>query len=95
VSYLAPTYDFFNYYFTLIMAPMFFFSGIFFPLAPLGRGVEYLAWAFPLSHQVNISRALFHGRFSMSLWGDLVWIGAFGTLSMWLVMNRLPRRYMT
>jgi lipooligosaccharide transport system permease protein len=40
---------------------MFFFSGIFFPVGRLGPWVERLAWAFPLTHLVTISRSLLSG----------------------------------
>lgn len=61
VTSIASGYDSFNYYFTLFIAPMFFFSGIFFPVRKLGPWVERLAWAFPLTHLVTISRSLLSG----------------------------------
>ncbi|NOY63110.1 MAG: ABC transporter permease, partial [Gammaproteobacteria bacterium] len=32
VSTFAPSYDFFNYYFTLVVTPMFILGGVFFPI---------------------------------------------------------------
>jgi len=61
VTSLAGGYDSFNYYFTLFIGPMFFFSGIFFPVHNLGPWVERLALAFPLTHLVRISRSLLAG----------------------------------
>lgn len=62
VTALARGYDFFNYYFTLFISPMFFFSGIFFPVERLGPGVALVAEVFPLTHLVALSRSLFAGR---------------------------------
>src|SRR3989337_3444774 len=53
---LCPSYDFFNYFFTLILAPMFFFSGIFFPLSNFPAWVKIVSNLMPLTHAVNISR---------------------------------------
>jgi lipooligosaccharide transport system permease protein len=61
VTSLARGYDSFNYYFTLFIAPMFFFSGIFFPVARLGSIMEGLSLLFPLTHFVRLSRALLTG----------------------------------
>ena len=58
VTAVARGYDSFNYYFTLFLAPMFFFSGIFFPLRKLGPVVEGIGQAFPLTHLVRIARSL-------------------------------------
>ncbi len=61
VTSVAGGYDSFNYYFTFFIGPMFFFSGIFFPVKNLGPWVERLSWAFPLTHLVGISRSLLAG----------------------------------
>ena len=53
---LSPSYDFFNYFFTLILTPMFFFSGIFFPLSNFPAWVKIVSNLMPLTHAVNISR---------------------------------------
>jgi lipooligosaccharide transport system permease protein len=61
VTSFARSYDSFNYYFTLFIAPMFFFSGIFFPVERLGPVVEKLSLLFPLTHFVRLARALLTG----------------------------------
>jgi lipooligosaccharide transport system permease protein len=45
---LAPSIYSFNYYFTLFMTPMFFFSGVFFPLDSFPPLVQHLSWIAPL-----------------------------------------------
>jgi lipooligosaccharide transport system permease protein len=55
---VIPVIDYFTYYWTLFMTPMFLFSGIFFPLDRLPEWVQWLAWIMPLHHAVNLLRAL-------------------------------------
>jgi lipooligosaccharide transport system permease protein len=61
VTSVARGYDSFNYYFTLVIAPMFFFSGIFFPTERLGPWIGRVTQVFPLTHLAVISRGLLGG----------------------------------
>ncbi len=65
---LSPSYDFFNYYFTLVVTPMVLFSGIFFPLDQLPTWAQSMALVSPLTHAASISHALFNGVMSRDLW---------------------------
>ncbi len=62
VTSLARSYDFFLYYFTLIVTPMFLFSGVFFPLDGMPRLVQQGAQLLPLTHAVQIVRPLINGQ---------------------------------
>ena len=57
-------------YFTVILTPMFMFSGIFFPLDELPLGVRIVSWVLPLTPGVELARGLFTGQLSgwMALW---------------------------
>ncbi len=55
---LIPLIDFFTYYWTLFITPMFMFSGIFFPLSRLTDWIHVIAWFMPLYHGANLLRAL-------------------------------------
>jgi lipooligosaccharide transport system permease protein len=94
VTSTAKGYDFFNYYFTLVITPMFFFSGIFFPVEALGRWVAWVAWLFPLTHLVRLSRALMHDTVTASLWQDAAWITFFGALVFGFALSRMAKRFM-
>lgn len=61
---LSPSYEFFSYYFTLALTPMFFLAGIFFPLTKFPFFVTGLSYLLPLTHAVNISRSLVMGDLS-------------------------------
>jgi len=61
VTSYAPNFDFFNYYTELVITPMLFFSGVFFPLDNFPGWMKTLAQFMPLTHAVNISRAVYSG----------------------------------
>lgn len=71
----VPGIDSFNYFYTLLMTPMFLFSGIFFPLDNLPAVVSKIAFFTPLYHLVNICRSLAQGDIVACRW-DLLWIVA-------------------
>ncbi len=69
----AKDYDFFTYYFTLGLEPMFLFSGTFFPLPSLPAIVQKVVFFLPLAHPVGISRALVLGTEYPHLWWGVAW----------------------
>lgn len=70
---IVPGIESFNYFYTLLMTPMFLFSGIFFPLDNLPPLVLKIAFFTPLYHLVNICRSFSAGLVSPAL-KDVVWI---------------------
>jgi lipooligosaccharide transport system permease protein len=58
---LAPSYDFFMYYFTLVVTPMMLLCGVFFPVTQLPPFWQAAAQALPLTHAVDIARPLMMG----------------------------------
>lgn len=70
---VVPGIDSFNYFYTLLMTPMFLFSGIFFPLDNLPKVVSKIAFFTPLYHLVNICRSLAEGNFKNVQW-DILWV---------------------
>ncbi|MBI5203582.1 MAG: ABC transporter permease [Nitrospirae bacterium] len=70
---VVPGIDSFNYFYTLLMTPMFLFSGIFFPLDNLPSVVSKIAFFTPLYHLVNTCRALAQGNLKSAQW-DILWI---------------------
>ncbi len=72
---IVPGIDSFNYFYTLLMTPMFLFSGIFFPVDTLPDVVTKIAFFTPLYHLVNICRSLSQGELFMVRW-DIAWICA-------------------
>ena len=61
VTALAPNYDFFMFYQTLVITPMLLLSGVFFPLEQLPGSVQAAAQLLPLAHAVALIRPLMLG----------------------------------
>ncbi|MCX8086697.1 MAG: ABC transporter permease [Rhodocyclaceae bacterium] len=58
---LAPSYDFFMYYFTLFITPMTLMCGVFFPMDALPAAVRAIAEWLPLAQMVLLVRPLATG----------------------------------
>ncbi len=54
----VPLIDYFSYWWTLFITPMFLFSGTFFPLERMPEWVQALSWLNPLHHATNLFRSL-------------------------------------
>ena len=73
---LIGSIDLYSYYFTLVVTPLFLFSGIFFPIEDFPSPVPEIAWFTPLYHAVNICRSLATGP-SPGILVDVVWVLVF------------------
>jgi len=62
VTALARSYDFFVYYFTLLITPMMLISGVFFPADSLPSGVRVAASLLPLAHATELARGFTVGQ---------------------------------
>ncbi|MBE0425330.1 MAG: ABC transporter permease [Nitrospirae bacterium] len=85
---VIPGIDSFNYFYTLLMTPMFLFSGIFFPLDSLPPVISKIAFFTPLYHLVNICRAFASGQIAI-VSGDLLWV-----LAVAILLSPYPFRLM-
>lgn len=91
MTLLAQGYDFFMYYFTLVITPMMLVSGVFFPMSQLPAPVQAVARLLPLSQGVELARPLMLGRVPEdALLHVAVLLGY--TLAGYLVSLRLARR---
>ena len=59
---LAPNYDFFLYYFTLVITPMVLLCGVFFPVTQLPPFLQNVSMALPLTHAIELARSLVNNR---------------------------------
>jgi lipooligosaccharide transport system permease protein len=60
---LSPSYDFFLYYFTLVITPMTLLCGVFFPVEQLPVTLQQAAAFLPLTHAIALTRPLLVGIF--------------------------------
>jgi lipooligosaccharide transport system permease protein len=58
VTALAPGFDFFMYYFTLVITPMMLLCGVFFPVSQLPSLLQNLSSILPLTHAIDLARPL-------------------------------------
>ncbi|MGH2706886.1 MAG: ABC transporter permease [Actinomycetota bacterium] len=86
--------DFFAYYWTLFITPMFLFSGIFFPLDRLPGWVQSVAWFVPLHQAARLMRALILQGDPWTALRAGLWLAIFTAALFLLPLNLLHRRMM-
>jgi lipooligosaccharide transport system permease protein len=97
LSYMTyiPSISYVDYFFTVIMTPMFIFAGTFFPISQLPVWAQKLAFFMPLYHIVNVTRALSTGTNLGTVPGDMLWLFICGALfyvfSLWRMNKRMRR----
>ncbi|MDD2913968.1 MAG: ABC transporter permease [Gallionella sp.] len=69
---LAPSYDFFMYYFTLVITPMMLLCGVFFPVTQLPLLLQTVSAILPLTHAINLARPLLNDSVPV----DFIWHAA-------------------
>ena len=89
---LARSYDFFIYYFTLLVTPMVFLSGVFFPMEQLPAWLAAAVSVLPLTPAVELVRPLLLGQWPAhaGLW--LAQLALTATAAIWLMALLMRRR---
>ncbi|OGR06198.1 MAG: hypothetical protein A2520_02550 [Deltaproteobacteria bacterium RIFOXYD12_FULL_53_23] len=90
---LAKNYDFFNYFTSLVITPLFLFSGIFFPVQTMAQPVRGLLEMLPLTPIVSLARIFCYGRFDepilLKFLGSILVTGCAVWLAGYLLRRRL------
>ena len=92
VNARAPSYDFFMFYFTLVVTPMTFLSGAFFPREQLPAWLEAVADYMPLSLVVDALRGIYAHEFG-GLPALLAQIAVYAVLGIGLAVYLTERRF--
>jgi len=92
VTSFVTNINHFNFYFTGFLTPLFFFSGIIFPISDLPDNIEWLAYVLPLSHPIDIARAICLNKFSFSLVYNFLYIIVFILIAGFFAVKRLEKR---
>jgi lipooligosaccharide transport system permease protein len=92
ITSFVKTINHFNFFLTGFISPMFFFSGVVFPVHNLPPVVRYVAEAVPLTHVVRLVRAVCTNRYALGLLGDLGYIVVFVAIIGTLAIRRLKAR---
>jgi lipooligosaccharide transport system permease protein len=93
ITSIVKTINHFNFYFTGLLSPMFFFCGVVFPVEQLPKVLVPVAEAMPLTHTVRMTRALCMLEWQTILIWDFIYcvlfIAIFGMLAVVGMRRRL------
>ena len=81
-----------NYFVTVVVMPMFWVAGVFFPLEEMAQEVRVLSWFMPLTHVVDLQRGLTTGDLSAGLLLNLLVICLLGASFFLIALTTMRRR---
>ncbi|APW40196.1 nodulation protein NodJ [Rhodoferax koreense] len=90
---LAKGYDFFTYYFTLVLTPMMFLSGVFFPREQLPPVVRAISDWLPLTNAVELVRPLFMDQWPAHPWRHGVVLVVTTVVAFWVALALTRKRF--
>jgi len=90
---LAKGYDFFTYYFTLVITPMTFLSGVYFPIAQMPEWLQMVAQVLPLKAAVDLIRPLVLGKIPADPLLPLAILTAYACAGYYLALVLTRRRF--
>lgn len=91
----APSYDFFLYYFTLVVTPMVLLCGVFFPVTQLPWLLQQVSAALPLTHAIDLSRPLVNGSMPEDAWLHVGVLVVYAAVAFYLALVLMRRRLLT
>jgi lipooligosaccharide transport system permease protein len=92
INALARGYDFFTYYFTLVLTPMVFLSGVYYPTAQLPPWLQVVAQILPLGAAVNLIRPLILGMWPDAPVRDIAILAAYCVVAFYAATVLTRRR---
>jgi lipooligosaccharide transport system permease protein len=92
ITALAPSFDFFTYYFTLFITPMSLLCGVFFPIEQLPATLRAVADWLPLTHTVALVRPLLLGHVPGAIALHLAVLLVTTVVGAWLALALTRRR---
>ena len=92
ITALAPSYDFFMYYFTLFITPMLLLSGVFFPLTGLPQPLSIITGLLPLHHAVSLVRPLLFGELPANILLHVAALLFYSCAAFWTALALMRRR---
>ena len=92
VTSISTSYDFFSYYFTLGITPMYFLCGVFFPLDNLPSVLQLISQVLPLTHGIALARPLVAGLPIDNIGLHVLVLSAYGYIGMVIAINFTRKR---
>ncbi len=90
---VAQGYDFFTYYFTLVLTPMTFLSGVYFPIEQMPVWLQHVAHVLPLTAAVDLVRPLIIGQWPPQVLQPLAVLAAYAVCGYFLALVLTRRRF--
>jgi lipooligosaccharide transport system permease protein len=90
----AKSWEFFSYFFTFWITPMFIFSGVFFGVDRFPDYIEWVAWILPMTHLIEVVRPLVAGQDLglLPALGHISYVAALGIVAFVVAYRRLKAR---
>ncbi|MBT9613574.1 MAG: ABC transporter permease [Burkholderiales bacterium] len=92
---ISPSYDFFLYYFTLVITPMVLLCGVFFPVSQLPAWLQTVSSILPLTHAIDLVRPLMLGVTPNQAWLHVLVLLAYGAVGFYLALGLTRRRLLS
>jgi lipooligosaccharide transport system permease protein len=89
---LSPSYDFFMYYFTLVITPMMLVCGVFFPVSQLPEPLQAVTQLLPLTHAVELVRPLMSGAVPAAIPLHLAMLAGYAAAGFYFALVLTRRR---
>ena len=89
---VSPSYDFFMYYFTLVITPMVLLCGVFYPVERMPDFLQITAAFLPLSHAIDLVRPLILGQRPGAIASHIAAMLVWASASYWLAVSLTRRR---
>ena len=90
---LAKGYDFFTYYFTLVITPMTFLSGVYFPMEQMPGWLQTIGSVLPLKAAVDLVRPLVLGETPTDVVQPLLVLIGYAAAGYYLALVLTRRRF--
>jgi lipooligosaccharide transport system permease protein len=90
---MARSYDFFTYYFTLVLTPMTFLSGVYFPTEHMPAWLQSVGAVLPLTAAVELVRPLVIGEWPAQWARPLAVLGGYAAAGYWIALVLTRRRF--
>jgi len=94
ITAVARNYDFFMYYFTLLITPMLLLSGVFFPVSSMPSYIQAAAGFLPLYHAIALMRPLMIGHWPVDVALHVAVLVGYTLLAFPLALKLIRRRLM-
>ncbi len=95
ITALSPSYDFFLYYFSLVITPMVLLCGVFYPVSQLPQVLQDISSVLPLTHAIELARPLVSGHVPKQLALHVFALSAYAVAGFYLALVLTRRRLLT